>query len=800
MACGPFRGPGAAYAQAQEEYRRGDLAQAAAGALRGAQRWRGNPDSPWFWNFRLLAAEALTAEAKYREAEDLLRGPIPPRFGEQCARRFVDRANLNVSRQRDGSEDLRQARPLVRGGELDIRIDLIEGIQALNEHRNQRAHELFHSALDKAVRSGDHYLEASALTDLIFSSKRLNRNEEAIEFGQRALLEAQKVGARRLEALIHGNMGSSYGNLGEIDEGLKHERLAVDMAAQMGMRSAEMIDTGELGGIYDRFLDDANAAAYFRKAYDMALDLDSKRDESRFAENLAIACIRLERWTEAAEWNRRAEELVPVTGQNLAYLERNKALIARGTGHPQEAARIARKLLRDPETPQELVWVAHDLLGRVASDAGRRSEAAREFATALRCIGEARDALANSHYKVTLLSYLMPFYQDYVDLLAEQNDDAGALRVAESSRARVLTERMGRDVRPGDFASLADLQAFARSANAAVLYFWVAPAKSLAWLIQPDRVRRFDLPRMAEVETLVTGYRKIVEHSIADPLVSADPAVWNRLMAQAAAAIPKGSRVIVIPDGPLHRLNLETLVVPAAAGQPAHYWIEDAEISIAPSLAIAMAKTPPQPAGGGLLVIGDPDYRGTGFDPLPGAAQEIRDVATGFRNPAPAVYTGAKATPAAYRQAGPDRFSVIHFAAHAEANQERPLESSVVLARQGEAYRLYAQDVTAMPIHARLVTLSACRSAGAREYAGEGLMGFAWAFLEAGARNVVAGLWDVSDNSSGPLMARFYRGVAAGQDPAAALRQAKLALLHGGARFRKAFYWGAFQTYVGGRN
>jgi CHAT domain-containing protein len=164
------------------------------------------------------------------------------------------------------------------------------------------------------------------------------------------------------------------------------------------------------------------------------------------------------------------------------------------------------------------------------------------------------------------------------------------------------------------------------------------------------------------------------------------------------------------------------------------------------------------------------------------------------------MYTGSKATPATYRQAGPDRFAVIHFAAHAEANPERPLESSVVLARQGDGYRLYAQDVLAAPIHASLVTLSACRSAGAREYRGEGLMGFAWAFLEAGARTVVAGLWDVSDSSSDPLMARFYDGVAAGRDPVSALRQAKLALLQGDARFRKAFYWGPFQAYVAGRN
>jgi CHAT domain-containing protein len=140
---------------------------------------------------------------------------------------------------------------------------------------------------------------------------------------------------------------------------------------------------------------------------------------------------------------------------------------------------------------------------------------------------------------------------------------------------------------------------------------------------------------------------------------------------------------------------------------------------------------------------------------------------------------------------------MIHFAAHAEANREKPLESAVVLAGPRESYKLYARDVIGIPIHADLVTISACRSAGVREYAGEGLIGFAWAFLEAGARAVVAGLWDVSDQSAAPLMARFYRAMAEGREPVPALREAKLALLHGGPAFRKPFYWGAWQVYVG---
>jgi CHAT domain-containing protein/tetratricopeptide (TPR) repeat protein len=764
--------------------------------LGAAEQWRGDRDrSPWHWSLRLLAAEALIYQAKYAEAGSLLGDAVPEQFSQVRARQLIDRALLSLYSSGNVGDWLRQARVIVRAPDLSIRLESVAGNQEYFQRHNEQAQEFYRAALDRAVRYGDPYYLASALNNVSLTSKRLNRFEESIDFGERAIAEAVKAGARRVEASAHSNVGSSYAYLGQFEVALRHQRKGLEMLRQMGMRSAEMVALGELGLTVDMAGDSDGAIRQYRIAYDMARDLGSKRDATRFAENLAVTFIRRKQWAEAENWNRRAEELAAITGENTAYLRRNSAWIAKEMGRPEEAARIAKALLADSKAPAEMQWVAHDLLGRLADDRGRRAEAGAEFAKALALIEGAQSALADSQHKITLLSYLIPFYQDYVGLLAEQKDDAAALRVVESSRARVLAERMGRNVQSGAAPPLGAVREFARKVNASVLTFWLAPDRSYAWLIRPEGVRRFALPPAAQVAALVTAYRKIVEHSVQDPLAAADPALWNGVMAEIAAAIPKGSRVIVIPDGALHRLNLETLVVP---GPAPHYWIEDAEIAVAPSIAIAMAAAPGAHGDRGLLVIGDPDYRGTGYDPLPAASREVRDVAAHFGGASPAVITGAKASPASYRQAQPERFAAIHFAAHAEANEERPLESAVVLAPAGDSYKLYARDVVDIPIHADLVTLSACRSAGAREYAGEGLIGFAWAFLQAGARAVVAGLWDVSDVSAEPLMAKFYEGVNARHDPVTALREAELSLLHGGARFQKAFYWGAFQTYVGG--
>jgi CHAT domain-containing protein len=137
----------------------------------------------------------------------------------------------------------------------------------------------------------------------------------------------------------------------------------------------------------------------------------------------------------------------------------------------------------------------------------------------------------------------------------------------------------------------------------------------------------------------------------------------------------------------------------------------------------------------------------------------------------------------------------VHFTAHAAANVESPLDSAIILSGD-QTYKLYAREVADLPLRAELVTVSACRSAGERAYSGEGLVGFAWAFLRAGARRVIAGLWDVDDRSTADLMEALYERLAAGDTPSRALREAKLTLLRRGGSFAKPYYWGPFQLFT----
>ena len=248
------------------------------------------------------------------------------------------------------------------------------------------------------------------------------------------------------------------------------------------------------------------------------------------------------------------------------------------------------------------------------------------------------------------------------------------------------------------------------------------------------------------------------------------------------------------------RENFETLpVITTAAGTPEvrrHYWIEDVEIEIAPSLAMLNSHAAPPSSANSLLLIGNPTPRDPDYPALKYAGAEMTGIARHFPAGHVTSYQGDRATPAVYRDARPDQFSNVHFTAHATANLDSPLDSAVILSGPDAAFKLYARDVAARPLHAELVTVSACRSAGERTYSGEGLVGFAWAFLRGGARRVVAGLWDVDDKSTAELMDGLYGGIAAGEPAGRALRAAKLTLVRRGGATAQPYYWAPLELFT----
>jgi CHAT domain-containing protein len=339
-----------------------------------------------------------------------------------------------------------------------------------------------------------------------------------------------------------------------------------------------------------------------------------------------------------------------------------------------------------------------------------------------------------------------------------------------------------------------------------LLFYWLGEKQSYLWAITPQKTTLVPLPPGADVEAMVQRYRTALKGP-QDVLESSEDgrALYRTLIVPAKSVLAKDAKVFIFPDGSLNNLNFETLV--AADPQP-HFWIDDANVTNASSLRVLNASftgknsrrsatETKQPRR--LLLIGDSVAPSKEYPELQRAGQQMANVAKHFPADQEQVYQRAQATPSAYLTSSPENFSHIHFVAHGTASRLSPLDSAIVLSKgasENDSFKLYARDIVPHHLHADLVTISACYSAGERAYSGEGLVGLAWAFLRAGAHNVIAGLWEVTDASTEQMMDHFYAELEKGVSPDVALREAKLSLLHN-SKYGNPYYWAPFQLYTG---
>ena len=166
---------------------------------------------------------------------------------------------------------------------------------------------------------------------------------------------------------------------------------------------------------------------------------------------------------------------------------------------------------------------------------------------------------------------------------------------------------------------------------------------------------------------------------------------------------------------------------------------------------------------------------------LPWSRDEVRALAEVFPGRVE-TFIGNDASETEFKNSARDG-DVLHLAMHTQIDDSSPLDSALVFTvsdaddRVDDGLLQTWEIFEHVQTHARLVVLSACSSALGRETSGEGLLGLKRAFHYAGARSILASLWDVSDRSTSELMMAFYASLQEDVNSDAALRQAQLTLL-----------------------
>ena len=623
-----------------------------------------------------------------------------------------------------------------------------------------RSTELYKEVVNDLLRHPNPVLMASALDDMAQNYLRVGDYERALEMNARALAEFAKVDLPRDTMQARGLRGRLLLELDRPEEG----------------------------------------AAELEKAVQLARQRSDPEQLKRWSGNLTIALLALNRLDEA---ERVSSEML-ATDPTSAYLLANRSVILERRGRVAEARRDWETVMANPHCPPDIYREAEFGMARLHAAANERAMAIKRYQAALQLVDQGWASLRTEDSRLTFLNGVMEIYRSYAGALTQWRDERGALVVEESSRARLLGTHAGRP-EPGAAASIEILTRLASKTGSIFLAYWVAPnSGSHVRVIGGGRSERVALENLnpRDLNRLVREHNDLIERQIEDPREKGKAALelYDLLIKPVASRIPAGADVVLIPDGALHRLNFESLV--RVKDGRTGFWIEDVTLQVAPSLTLLAeeeTKLPPASIRPTALLIGNalpaPD-----FGRLAHAAAEMRIVRNIFGESAVTSLEGNAATVSAYAAASPGSRGYIHFTAHAQPNFVSPLDSAVILTPEelpnGEwRHRLLARDVAAIALQAELVTVSACRSAGDRAVLGEGMVGFAWAFQRAGARHVVAGLWDVDDRSTTRLMEKLYAGIQAGKPPTEALREAKLSFILGGRTYAKPYYWAPFQVY-----
>lgn len=93
---------------------------------------------------------------------------------------------------------------------------------------------------------------------------------------------------------------------------------------------------------------------------------------------------------------------------------------------------------------------------------------------------------------------------------------------------------------------------------------------------------------------------------------------------------------------------------------------------------------------------------------------------------------------------------------------------------------LLVDEVAQLRLGGALVVLAACEGALGETLPGDELVSLGWAFLAAGARDVVASLWQLFDLMILPMLEPLYAALGEGGDAPAALAAAQRACIRAG--------------------
>ncbi len=754
------------------------------------------------YRFAILVAEYEACGENPERSRKLLdqRPPATPDHDALEAERDFARALLDRCQKRisEASADLAAAEKLaeISKPELLAKIQYVRGSMAQARH-DLRQEEQYYKDAARLAQKYPHPMGTAAFTSLGLLYYDLHRFSDAIEMYQKGLESARQWHDRGNEERALGNLGWTYWNLGDWSQSQEYSRPASEIARELGEDDNELNWLLTLGGAYAadprELYDEAETA--FRRGLELSKKLGDNYHLASYLEDLAQVSIRRGDIATAKDYVRQVETLNRSEVDVLYQLLLKQAEIALAEhNYPEAKRRSEQGLQLGRAVPlKEFQRFQTDL---ALAYAGLKDDRMADlwFRKSLKTVELACADVKEDAFKITCLGF-DNYYSRYVGYLGERNRSREAIAVAELGRSRIIGDGAETITPEKAAANIQRVQAKLRDGKQVVLAYFLWEDKSYLWVVTHSTITPFIVPPIKTLYGDLYNYSQKIEALQGMDGAPVATRLYEELVRPAEKLIPTGAQVTIVPNRNLYHLNFETLVVP---GPSPHYWIEDVELQVASSFSILASPPRSRTTSRQMLLIGDPRQAPGAPPRLAHAAEETQRVAAHFPANQVRVIASEQATPDSYRGQHPEQFRYIHFAAHGIADQRSPLDSYIALSPDTDGNsKLSARSIMNSKIQADLVTISSCKGGGTRTFATEGLIGLSWAFMHAGAHQVVAGLWDMDDASSPRLMDDFYAGINSGKTASQSLRDAKLKMLHSAGNSRLPYFWGTLQLYLG---
>ena len=434
--------------------------------------------------------------------------------------------------------------------------------------------------------------------------------------------------------------------------------------------------------------------------------------------------------------------------------------------------------------------IAADAWGRSAMGRSEWHEAAQAFQAGLACLRHLETRQVRRDQKETWLQHAVSMAPRAAYCLARDGRAEDAVQAAEAGRAILLTEALDRRRASASVRDLGEESSASgpevppmppdpHEVTPPLVYVVSGPDDGLALVVRPGgSVDVVTLPGMGErdvleqVRTYFDAYdmQDLNQHRWHEKVDEVTGWLWTAGIGELIRRLGS-ARAVLIPTGGLGLLPLHAAWrSEGRAGDARTYAMEEVLFTYAPNARVLedCRSVSPMHADDGVLVVADP--RPSAAQPLPNALEEGRKVRDLFLQGQVLSGTEAKRVEVWRAMAA---WPVLHFACHAYGNPADPMESSLLLANDE---RIRVGDVFEAPhIQPHLVVISACETASVGGQLPDEVVGLPSAFLQAGARGVVATWWPVYDESTSALMTRFHLLLRqAPNDPAGALRAAQL--------------------------